>query len=182
MRLHVAIDGVKHESSPEPLHPQPRQVLGESTEEGVPQRMALWAPDCLREGRSPEKSPVAFQVEWRTESCPRCIEAFLEKNSQHFKYSRTLDSVRASQQQQRWRSSMLYSFSKNEQVARIMMLSRLMSDCDQSGTGWHAISACLFATQPARPQFRHAVAGNPGSTGLRSGLFSNELGPYPLRT
>jgi hypothetical protein len=79
MRLHVALEGVVNDSNPEPLHRQPRQVLGESTEESVPQRMALRAPDCLREGRSSEKLPVAFQVEWRTKSCPRCFEAFLEK-------------------------------------------------------------------------------------------------------
>jgi hypothetical protein len=68
------------------------------------------------------------------------------------------------------------------QVLRIMTLSRLMSDRDQSGTGWCAISVRLLTTQPARPQIQHQFAGNPESTGLRSGLFSNEQGPYPLRT
>jgi hypothetical protein len=66
------------------------------------------------------------------------------------------------------------------QVLRIMMLSRLMSDRDQSGTEGCAISAFLLAVQPERPQFRHQIAGqssmirsaslpNVGSTGLRSG-------------
>ena len=66
---------------------------------------------------------------------------------------------------------------RTSQVLRIMMLSRLMPECDQSGTGWFAKSANLFAAQPVRPQFRQQIAGNPGSTGLRSGES-----PYPLRT
>jgi hypothetical protein len=37
------------------------------------------------------------------------------------------------------------------QVLRIMTLSRLMSDRDQSGTGGCAISAFLLAAQPERP-------------------------------
>ena len=61
-------------------------------------------------------------------------------------------------------------------VLRIMMLSRLMLDCDQSGTRWFAKSANLFAAQPVRPQFRQLIAGNSGSTGLPSGES-----PYPLR-
>jgi len=63
------------------------------------------------------------------------------------------------------------------QVLRIMMLSRLMLDCDQSDTRWLAKSANIFAAQPVRPQFRQKIAGNSGSTGLRCGEF-----PYPLRT
>jgi hypothetical protein len=68
------------------------------------------------------------------------------------------------------------------QVLRIMMLSRLMPECDQSGTRWFApiqsnVAANLFAAQPVRPQLRQQIAGNSGSTGLRSGES-----PYPLRT
>ena len=63
------------------------------------------------------------------------------------------------------------------QVLRIMMLSRLMPECDQSGTRWFAQLANLFAAQPVRSQFRHQFVGNPGSTGLRG-----EESPYPLRT
>jgi hypothetical protein len=67
------------------------------------------------------------------------------------------------------------------------MLSRLMSDRDQSGVGGCApqisnSGALILATQPARPPIQHPFAGNPGSKGLRSGLFSIEQGPYPLRT
>ena len=79
------------------------------------------------------------------------------------------------------------------EVLRIMMLSRLMPECDQSGTTWFAPiptngAANLLAAQPVRPQFRQQIAGqflliqiacdlNAGSTGLRSGES-----PYPLRT
>jgi hypothetical protein len=79
-----------------------------------------------------------------------------------------------------------------------MTLSRLMSDCKQSDTrefaaGWSKTGANLLAAQPVRSDFQHPFAGlfsgiqiasdlNVGSTGLRSGLFSNEQGPYPLRT
>ena len=68
------------------------------------------------------------------------------------------------------------------QVSRIMMLSRLMPECDQSGTRWFAPiptngAANLLAAQPVRPQFRQQIAGNSGSTGLRG-----EESPYPLRT
>jgi len=79
------------------------------------------------------------------------------------------------------------------QFLRIMMLSRLMPECDQKGTRWFApiqsnVAANLFAARPVRPQFRHPIAGqflliqiacdlNAGSTGLRGGES-----PYPLRT
>ena len=68
------------------------------------------------------------------------------------------------------------------QVLRIMMLSWLMLDCDQSDTRWFApiqpnVAANLFAAQPVRLQLRQQIAGNSGSTGLRSGES-----PYPLRT
>ena len=63
------------------------------------------------------------------------------------------------------------------QVLRIMLLLRLMLECSQSDTGWFAKQANLLATQPVRPQFRPQIAGNSGSTGLRS-----EDSPYPLRT
>jgi hypothetical protein len=71
---------------------------------------------------------------------------------------------------------------KNEQVLRIMMLSRLTSDRRQSDTrefaaGWSKTGANLLAAQPVRPDFQHPFAGNSGSTGLRSGES-----PYPLRT
>jgi hypothetical protein len=67
-------------------------------------------------------------------------------------------------------------------VLRIMMLSRLMLDCDQSFTRWFApihsnVAANLFAAQPVRPQLRQQIAGNSGSTGLPGGES-----PYPLRT
>ena len=63
------------------------------------------------------------------------------------------------------------------QVLRIVLFLRLMLESDQSGTGWFAKQANLAATQPVRPQFRHQIVGNPGSTGLPSGES-----PYPLRT
>lgn len=79
-----------------------------------------------------------------------------------------------------------------------MMLFRLMSDCKQSDTrkfaaGWSKTGANLLAAQPVRPDFQQPFAGlfsgiqiardqYMGSTGLRSGLFSNEQSPYPLRT
>ena len=74
------------------------------------------------------------------------------------------------------------------QVLRIMMLSRRMPGCDQSGTRWFVNSANLFAAQPVRSPFRQQIAGqlsliqiasdlNVGSTGLRGGAS-----PYPLRT
>jgi hypothetical protein len=95
-------------------------------------------------------------------------------------FLRTFAGRRASNLERRWRSSLSINGYKDEptsQVLRIMMLSRLMPDCDQSGTGGCAISARLLAAQPARPQFRHKTAGNSGSTGLRC-----EESPYPLRT
>ena len=67
-------------------------------------------------------------------------------------------------------------FRKNEQVLRIMMLSRLMSECKQSDTRKFAATANLLAAQPVRPDFQQPFAVNPGSTGLRSGESS-----YPLR-
>ena len=73
-------------------------------------------------------------------------------------------------------------------VLRIMILSRLVPECDQSGTRWFAQSANPLAAQPVRPEFRRQIAGlfsaipiasdlNAGSTGLRCGDS-----PYPLRT
>ena len=61
------------------------------------------------------------------------------------------------------------------QVLRIMMFSRLISDCRQSDTKWLASSANLFATQPVRPQIRQHLVSNPGNTGLPS-----EESTYPL--
>lgn len=63
-----------------------------------------------------------------------------------------------------------------------MMLSRLMTECEQSGTRRFAKSANPFAAQPVRPQLQHQFVGNPGSTGLRSDLCSSEPGPDLLRT
>ena len=79
------------------------------------------------------------------------------------------------------------------QVWRIMMLSRLMSECDRSGTRWFAAGqsktgANLLAAQPVCPQFRQQIAGQfsllqiagdlkVGNTGLRGGKS-----PHPLRT
>jgi hypothetical protein len=68
-----------------------------------------------------------------------------------------------------------------------MRLSRLMPECDQSGTrrfaaGPSTIGTNLFAAQPVLPQLQHPFAGNSGSPGLQGGLFSNEQGSYLLRT
>ena len=72
-------------------------------------------------------------------------------------------------------------------VLRIMKLSRLMLNCDQSNTKRLApirsnAAANLFAAQPVRSQLRQKIAGNSGSTGLPGVLCSIEYGPYPLRT
>ena len=67
-------------------------------------------------------------------------------------------------------------------VLRIMMLSRLMLDCNQSDTGRFApiqlnAAANLFAAQPVRSLVRQQIAGNSGSSGLPGGDS-----PNPLRT
>ena len=78
-------------------------------------------------------------------------------------------------------------------VLRIMMLSRLMLDCDQSDTRWFAaiqsnVAANLFTTQPVRPQFRRQVAGPfsliqiASDLNVRSTGLPGEESPYPLRT
>jgi len=77
---------------------------------------------------------------------------------------------------------LLSSFRKNEQVLRIMMLSRLMFDCKQSDTrefaaGWLFTGANLLAAQTVRSDFQLPFAGNSGSADLRSGES-----PYPLHT
>ena len=74
------------------------------------------------------------------------------------------------------------------QVLRIMMFSRLISDCRQSDTKWFASPANLFAAQPVRPQIRQHFVSlfsmiqkvsllNVGNTGLRS-----EESTYPQRS
>ncbi len=62
------------------------------------------------------------------------------------------------------------------------MLSRLMSDCSQRDSRKIADPANRLAAQPVYPETRQDFAGNPGSTGLRGELFSNEQGLDPLRT
>mgnify|MGYP000918942131 CR=1 FL=1 len=68
-----------------------------------------------------------------------------------------------------------------------MMLSRPMSDCRQSDTrefaaGLEKTRATLLTARSVRSDSRQSFASNRESLGLRSDLFSEEQGPYPLRT
>lgn len=63
-------------------------------------------------------------------------------------------------------------------VLRIMMLSRLILDCDQIDTKRFApiqrnAAASLFAAQPVCSLVRQQVVGNSGSTGLSGGESPN---------
>ncbi len=62
------------------------------------------------------------------------------------------------------------------------MLSRRMSDWQQSDTSRFVASANRRAAQPVRRKSREQIAGISGRQGLRGELFSIENGPYPLRT
>jgi hypothetical protein len=57
-----------------------------------------------------------------------------------------------------------------------------MHELKQSDTRRFAIVENRPAAQPVCPEFPNQIAGNSGSQGLRSALFSIENGPYRLRT
>jgi hypothetical protein len=65
---------------------------------------------------------------------------------------------------------------------RIMMLSRSMHELKQNDTSRFAVAANRPAAQPVCLESPDQISGISGRQGLRSEPFSNEDGPYPLRT